>query len=100
MRRVMLRFAILVNGLASGIWLSDAHNGFRALTSEVARMIHLYENGFTHCSEIIIQVRRLRLRYVERPTTINYSSYSRAKGQSMWNALNIIIDLLLRRVLR
>ncbi len=99
-RRITLRGAVVVNGLTTGMWLSDAHNGFRALTAEAAKNICLRENGFAHATEILSEVRRLQLRYVERPTTINYSDYSKAKGQSIWNAVNIVIDLLLMRVFR
>lgn len=98
LRRVLLKGAVMVNRLMTGVWLSDAHNGFRALTREAAEKIHLRENRFAHASEIISQIHHLRLHYVERPTTVVYSDYSKAKGQSMWNAFNIVTDLLLRRV--
>lgn len=100
LRRLLLKTAVVVDGLMTGIWLSDAHNGMRALTYKAAKKIHLRENRFAHASEILSQIRRQRLRYVERPTTIIYSDYSRAKGQSMWNAFNIVTDLLLRRLFR
>ncbi len=99
-RRVTLRVAVLVNGIFTGLWLTDAHNGFRALSREAAGQIHLYENRFAHASEILNQIHHLGLRYVERPTTIEYSEYSRAKGQSLWNAFNILIDILLRKVFK
>jgi glycosyltransferase involved in cell wall biosynthesis len=98
LRRMLLRGAVIVDGLLTGVWLSDAHNGFRALTRAAAAQIHLRENRFAHASEILSQMRRLGLRYVERPTTILYTDYAKAKGQSMWNALNIVADLLLRRL--
>lgn len=100
LRRLLLRVAVIVNGFSTGIWLSDAHNGFRALTAEAARKIELCENGFAHASEIVGRVRNLELRFTERPTTIIYTDYSKARGQSTWNALNIILDLLLRRLLK
>jgi glycosyltransferase involved in cell wall biosynthesis len=99
-RRVLLKSAVIVNGLLTGMWLSDAHNGFRAFTEAAARRIQIRENRFAHASEILVQVRRQRLTYVEVPTRISYSDYSKAKGQSSWNALNILIDLLLRRIFR
>jgi hypothetical protein len=37
---------------------------------------------------------------VERPTSIAYTDYSRAKGQSSLNAIRIVIDLVLRRIFR
>lgn len=98
LKRLVLRGGILVNGLLTGLWLSDAHNGFRALSRSAAQRIHLKENGYAHASEILYQIRAQRLRYVERPTAIRYSEYSRRKGQSMWNAFNIVFDLLLGKV--
>lgn len=100
LRRLLLKTGILVNALSTGVWLSDAHNGFRALTAAAAKKIEICENGYAHASEIVRQVHTLGLRFTERPTTIVYTDYSKAKGQSMWNALNIVFDLLLRRILQ
>jgi hypothetical protein len=36
------------------------------------------------------------VRYGESPVHILYTDYSRSKGQSMWNAVNILADLILR----
>jgi hypothetical protein len=80
------------------MWLSDAHNGFRALSRAAAEKIRLEENGFAHATEILELVRRSRLPWVEVPVTIHYSEYSRAKGQSVLNSFNILIDLMLRRL--
>ena len=97
-RRVLLRCAVVVNGLLTGIWLSDAHNGLRAFTRAAAEKIRLKENRQAHASEIMIQMREHRLRYTERPTTIGYPPYARAKGQSGWNAISIVMDLALRKI--
>jgi len=99
-KRLLLRGAVLVNGLMTGIWLSDAHNGFRALNRKAIEKIHLKESGYAHASEILSQIRQHKLRYVERPTSIIYSEYSKSKGQSSWNGIRILIDLILRRLFR
>jgi polyprenyl-phospho-N-acetylgalactosaminyl synthase len=99
-RRLLLRCGMIVNAVLTGLWLTDAHNGLRVLTRRAATQIRLRENGFAHASEILAQIRRARLRYVERPTRIVYSSYSRSKGQSAWNALNIVLDLLMGKIFR
>jgi glycosyltransferase involved in cell wall biosynthesis len=99
-RRIILRGAVLINGLFTGLWLSDAHNGLRAFSAAAARQIKLRENGYAHATEINAEIRRLKLRCVERPTHISYSSYAISKGQSPWNSLNILIDVLLRKVFR
>ena len=100
LRRLLLKTGAAINGLFTGIWLSDAHNGFRALTADAAKRIELCEHGFTHASEIVSHTRRLKLRYVERPTMVSYTDYSKTKGQSMWNALNIGLDLIRRRLIK
>jgi glycosyltransferase involved in cell wall biosynthesis len=99
-RRVLLKGGVVVNGLLTGMWLSDAHNGMRAFTAAAAARIDLRENRFGHASEILSQIRHARLRCVERPTTITYTAYSMEKGQSATNAFKIVIDLLLRRIFR
>jgi glycosyltransferase involved in cell wall biosynthesis len=99
-RRLLLKGGVVVNGLLTGLWLSDAHNGMRAFTAAAASRIDLRENRFAHASEILDQIRRRHLRCVERPTTIAYTEYSMAKGQSSLNALKIVIDLMLRRIFR
>lgn len=97
-KRILLRIAIIVNGVTTGLWLTDAHNGLRVLTRAAAEKIVIRENGYAHASEIINEIRKLRLRYTEKPTRIRYSKYSKSKGQSLWNAFNIVIDLLLRGI--
>ncbi|HOW59051.1 MAG TPA: glycosyltransferase family 2 protein [Candidatus Omnitrophota bacterium] len=100
LKRVLLKMAIIVNGIMTGLWLTDAHNGLRVLSRDAAEKIFLHENSYAHATEIINQIRRQKLSYVEKPVRIHYSQYSRAKGQSVWNAVNILIDLLLRRVFK
>jgi hypothetical protein len=99
-RRLLLRGGVWFNAFLTGIRLTDAHNGFRAFARDAASKIDLQENRFAHASEILSQIHRHKLRYVERPTSIIYTDYSREKGQSSWNAIKIVIDMLLRRIFR
>ena len=99
-RRLVLRGGVIVNFALTGVRLTDAHNGFRAFTAEAACGIAIEENGFAHATEILSQIRRLKLRYVERPTRIEYTDYSMEKGQSSMNAIKIVVDLVLRRIFK
>ena len=99
-KKILLRTAVLVNNLLTGLSLSDAHNGFRAFTREAASKIMLKENRYAHATEIIQQIREQRIRYIEIPTRIRYSQYSLAKGQSFWNSFNILVDLFLKGMFR
>jgi polyprenyl-phospho-N-acetylgalactosaminyl synthase len=98
-RRILLKGAVAVSGVLTGIWLSDAHNGFRAMTAAAARRIRLRENGFAHATEFLDECRRAKLRLRELATPIRYTEYSMAKGQSSSNSINILIDILLRKAL-
>jgi len=99
-RRFVLRIGIVVSALFSGLWLTDTHNGFRALSRRAMLCIHLRENGFAHATEILQQIRRTGLRHVEVPTGIRYSTYSLEKGQRLWNSFRIVLDLALAKLLR
>jgi glycosyltransferase involved in cell wall biosynthesis len=97
-RRVFLRGATYVNFVLTGVLLTDAHNGLRALTRDAAQRIQFRENGYAHASEILHQIRSHRLAYAERPITVVYSEYSVAKGQSLWNGFNIVFELLMTKL--
>ena len=98
-RRILLRGAVIISGILTNLWLSDAHNGFRALPRAAAQKIRLHENGFAHATEFLDEVRRAKLRLREVPVAIRYTDYSQAKGQPALNSVNILIDVLLRKVL-
>jgi len=98
-RRMLLRVARLVDGLATGLWLTDAHNGFRMLNRRAFTAIRMNGNRMSHASEILWLIRKHRLTYSEVPTHITYSGYSAAKGQRAGNALNILLELLADRLL-
>jgi glycosyltransferase involved in cell wall biosynthesis len=93
-RRVLLKAAVLFTGLTDHIWLSDAHNGLRALSAGAAQKIKITQNRMAHASEIVSEIARLKLRYVEVPVNVRYTEYSRHKGQRASDALNIMIELL------
>jgi glycosyltransferase involved in cell wall biosynthesis len=93
-RRWLLRTAVAVSRLTTGSKLTDAHNGLRVMTAEAASRLRIKHNRMAHASEIIGQIRELRLRVLEAPVTIQYTPYSLAKGQRAYQVLDIIKDLV------
>jgi len=51
-----------------------------------------------HASEILDQIKEHGLHYGEVPVTIRYSAETTAKGQSSWNALRVVAQLVLGRM--
>ena len=97
-RRALLKLAVLFTRITSGMRLTDAHNGLRLFSLKGVRHIDLRQNRMAHASEILDQIGASGLRYVECPVTIRYTDYSKAKGQSGFNAINIVLDLLFQRM--
>jgi glycosyltransferase involved in cell wall biosynthesis len=93
-RKLVLKAAVLFSRLTTGLNLSDAHNGLRAMTRRGASTLCLRQNRMAHASEILQQIARSGLKYIEVPVTIEYTSYSKAKGQRLSNSLNIMLELL------
>ncbi|HEV8661037.1 MAG TPA: glycosyltransferase family 2 protein [Thermoanaerobaculia bacterium] len=100
LRKLTLRIAARFMLIATGVALTDAHNGLRALRRQAAAQIHLTIDGMAHASEIVDQIRRLRLRVTEVPVVIHYSEYSMRKGQSSLAAFRIAFDYLMKRIFR
>lgn len=94
----ILKLAIKFSNFSSGIKLTDTHNGLRVFNRHVAETIQITMPDMTHASEILEIMAKNKYRYTEVPVTIKYTDYSRAKGQTLINAVNIGFDTLLRKV--
>jgi glycosyltransferase involved in cell wall biosynthesis len=92
-RRALLRTAAAVTRVTAGIPVTDAHNGLRAMTRGFAERLEITLPGMAHASESTAAVGRLGVRWVEVPVTIEYTDYSRGKGQRSINSVNIAFDL-------
>ena len=100
LKRGILHGARLINFLATGMWLSDAHNGFRALNRKGAAAVQLLENGMSHATEFLWQIKQNDLLYAEYPVTILYTPYSKAKGQKLIHSFKVFQDILLHKMFR
>jgi glycosyltransferase involved in cell wall biosynthesis len=98
MKQAVIHAGRYLNFLFTGILLSDAHNGFRSMNRKAAEKISITENRMSHASEILFLVKQHRLRYREVPVSITYTDYSKKKGQSVWNSIRIVFDLLLHKL--
>ncbi len=94
LRHLALRAAVVYTRWQTGRDFTDAHNGFRMLTRGAAEKLRIRQPGMAHASEILSAIARHDLNYVEVPTTVTYSAYSLAKGQSLANSIKILFDLV------
>ncbi|WP_426225436.1 glycosyltransferase family 2 protein [Pseudarthrobacter sp. DSP2-3-2b1] len=95
-KRLVLKTAAIQSRLATGMNLTDAHNGLRAFNPRVASNIQLTQNRMAHASELVHQLARLKPKYAEHPVEIIYTDYSKSKGQSLLNSVNIVAELFFK----
>jgi glycosyltransferase involved in cell wall biosynthesis len=96
LKRIVLKTAVRVTNLTTGLTLTDAHNGLRVLRRDAAAHVNLQQDRMAHATEIVLQLGRSGLPWVEHPVELLYTDYSRAKGQSLLNSVNILVDLVVR----
>jgi glycosyltransferase involved in cell wall biosynthesis len=104
-RALVLRAARLFEWAITGLWLGDAHNGFRAFSPRAAAVVRMRQRGMAHATEIRQLVARAArvskhsgspdaLVITETPVNVHYDAASMAKGQRSWGAIAILRDLL------
>jgi len=94
-KRVVLKTAVGVTNLTTGLRLTDAHNGLRVLSATAASHLNLQQDRMAHATEIVLQLGRAKLPWAESPVEVLYTDYSKAKGQSLLNSINILFDLVM-----
>ncbi|NMO04920.1 glycosyltransferase family 2 protein [Gordonia sp. TBRC 11910] len=94
-KRIVLRTVVMLSFRTRRLGLSDAHNGLRAFNKTVADDLDIRMNGMAHASEFVALIDHHKWRVAEQPVTILYTDYSRAKGQSLINGVNILADGML-----
>ena len=99
-RALLLRLAVIWTRVWTGLQVTDTHNGLRAFSRQAARQLHIRENRMAHASEILDQVSRLKLKWIEIPTSVTYTKETLRKGQTTANALRILAQSMLHRFLR
>lgn len=94
-KKIVLKTAAAVTRWKTGLKITDAHNGLRVLRMDAAKQLNLQQDRMAHASEIVAQLGKTKLPWDEMPVTITYTDYSRAKGQSLLNSVNILVELLM-----
>ncbi|MFE6734205.1 glycosyltransferase family 2 protein [Microbacterium sp. NPDC057650] len=95
-KRVILKTAIWVTNMTTGMKLTDAHNGLRVIRRDALAQIDLKQDRMAHATEIVLELGQTGLPWKEHPVELLYTDYSKSKGQSVLNSVNILVDLVVR----
>ena len=91
-------FLNFVTRVLSGYKTSDSQSGFKVFSRYALSKFNLDTMGYEICSEIIMEAARNKLKIKEIPIKTIYSNYSKKKGQSIINGINIVGKLIARRI--
>jgi glycosyltransferase involved in cell wall biosynthesis len=98
LRKLILKLAIQLNYLFTGIRLSDAHNGLRAIKKASLHHLIFSENRMAHATEILNITKKQNLKYSECGMTIRYTDYSLRKGQKNISSVRLFLDICLHQL--
>ncbi|MFA7653552.1 MAG: glycosyltransferase family 2 protein [Candidatus Magasanikbacteria bacterium] len=89
-RYIILPVSRWINFMFTGVLLTDAHNGFRVLSRPALEKIRITQAGMAHNSEIVRQIKKYHLKFVEFPVEVRYHEF----GQGIGEGVNIVKDLV------
>lgn len=93
-RKIILNLGKIFTFVISWVKLTDSHNGYRMIKSEVVDKLKLTMNWMEYASEMIDIISRENISFSEVPVNIKYSEYSISKWQKSSNAINIAIKMI------
>ncbi len=79
-----------------GVFSTDSQSGLRAFSKKAMMLINTRLDRMDFSSEVLLEAKRNNLKVLEVPTSVVYTSYSRAKGQKTINAISISARLLVK----
>lgn len=100
-RRILLKGSLLVQNLFYGIRLTDAHNGFRALSRKAAQKINITADRMAHASQIVEQIHKKGISFREVPVKILYTEETVTKGHGSFSeAVRVLFRMIYSRIMR
>ena len=81
-RKIVLKIGVFFLYWLYGIRVTDSQNGLRAMSREAATHIQITQDRMPHAGEILDEIHRKKIRFVEVPVNISYSDYSLGRGEN------------------
>ncbi len=79
--------------------IKDTQSGIKIIkSSHLKHIANFRSNRYSFCTEMLWQAKNNGLHMKEAPISVEYNEYSLSKGQSAWNALNLLTEILWARV--
>lgn len=95
-KNLIMPLARFINRLFFNIRLSDPQSGFRVLNRSAVEKITITNDRMAHCSEILHQLFKNKIKTVEVPITVVYHEF----GQKFSGGVRIIKDLAIKKIIK
>jgi len=96
-RRLTLLGGQFFTLLISGVWLTDAHNGYRMMRLDTVKKIHLTMDGMEYGSEFVDEMRSEKCHFTEVPVNVTYTDDTLAKGQHLGGIWRIVTKMIWKK---
>jgi len=83
--------------LLYGLWVTDSQSGFRAFSRRAFESIETRTDRYEYDSEVIREISRHQLKFIEMPIAVRYTRYSQTKAtrQTLKNGLKTLFKMFL-----
>ncbi|MCB9822879.1 glycosyltransferase family 2 protein [Candidatus Nomurabacteria bacterium] len=88
----------IITYLVFNVKVTDSQSGLRIFSKRALTRLKWRTSGYEFASEMLWRANQLGLKIDEFPIKAIYTEYSMSKGQNNWNAINIIRNLITRRI--
>ncbi|NTU46236.1 glycosyltransferase family 2 protein [Candidatus Roizmanbacteria bacterium] len=80
-----------------GLWVTDSQSGFRAYSKRAIAEIDTKHDRYEYDSEVIREIVKNKLRFIEIPVQVRYSKYSmnKVQKQSFYTGIKTLVRLVL-----
>ncbi len=97
LRKIILFWSKIITYCFNWIWLTDPHNWFRFIKLSLFQDIKIFSDNMTYASELLDEIKRLKLKYLEIPVNILYTDYTISKWQKNSNAIKIFLEIIYKK---
>jgi glycosyltransferase involved in cell wall biosynthesis len=96
LRRISNRIGNITTALVYGLYVHDSQSGFRAYRREAAQEIRTKADHYEYESEVIREIRKNKLSFVEVPIAVRYTDYSQTKKskQRIGNGFRMLFKMI------
>ena len=74
--------------------ITDPQSCYKVFTSDIAKKLHLKENGFSFCNELIFNIHKMGIKIKEVPISYNGRSYKDGKKIKLSDGIKMFIYIL------